>query len=513
MNIANWLTRTAVRSPDRPALFDGMQQVACYGEVEARSLQIAGWMRAQGVAPGDRVAVFMQNAPDYLIALFAVWAAGAIVVPINAKLHAKEVAWILENSEARLCLTHGALKASLEEIEGPWRLVDIEQDGFGAKALCHVTHRAGEDTAWLFYTSGTTGRPKGVEITHRNLLSMSLCYQSDVAAVRSDHATIYAAPMSHGAGLYSMMHVLQGARHVFPPSRGFDPTEVLSLARAHGRAHMFAAPTMVKRLTDYAEMSDECGEGLETVVYAGGPMYEADILKAVNRFGPVFAQIYGQGESPMGITALTKEEVADRHSRDWRLRLNSVGRAQSAVEVRICGADGQLLGPGEVGEIEVRGDTVMAGYWNAPEATASTLVDGWLRTGDMGRLDAQGYMTLMDRSKDVIISGGSNIYPREVENVLLQHAAVSEVSVIGDPHPEWGEQVVAFVVLRDGAICDSDALDRHCLNQIARFKRPKVYQFLDALPKNNYGKVLKTELRTLARSDVADPETALKSVP
>ncbi len=287
------------------------------------------------------------------------------------------------------------------------------------------------------------------------------------------------------------MHVRAGARHVFPASGGFNAGETLDLAAHFGRAHMFMAPTMVQRLTRHAREADRRGEGLKTIVYAGGPMYLSDILDATETFGPVFAQIYGQGECPMGITALTKGEVSDRSHPDWRSRLGSVGRAQSAVEVRIDGASE----PGEIGEILVRGDVVMPGYWQNPEATAKTLRDGWLCTGDLGSMDADGYVTLKDRSKDLIISGGTNIYPREVEEALLEHEDVLEVAVLGRPHPEWGEDVVAFVVSR-GAL-DVAALDAHCLDRIARFKRPKAYFAVEELPKNNYGKVLKTSLRDM----------------
>lgn len=512
MNIAFWLARTAAKDPARLALFDGETAVASYGALWREALVLAGWLTREGVSPGDRVAIFMANRPDYLTALFGIWSAGAMAVPINAKLHPREVAWILGNAGARLCLTGGGTDGALSDL-APCPVIDLDTQKTEALPLAEPVARAHSDTAWLFYTSGTTGRPKGVQITHRNLVSMSLCYQSDVDPVRADHAAVYAAPMSHGAGLYSLMHVRAGARHVFPASRGFDPAEVLSLARSHGAVHMFAAPTMVKRLTDHAVAKGADGAGLETVVYAGGPMYEADILRAVDHFGPVFAQIYGQGECPMGITALTKAEVADRASDGWRSRLNSVGRAQSAVLVRVVDDTGRGVKVGEVGEIEVFGDTVMAGYWNAPEATAATLRDGWLRTGDLGALDAKGYLTLMDRSKDLIISGGTNIYPREVEDVLLQHPAVSEVSVIGRPHPEWGEEVVAFVVLRSAGAASAEALDAHCLSRIARFKRPKIYRFVADLPKNNYGKVLKTELRTVIETDPPEAGPVPKSVP
>jgi long-chain acyl-CoA synthetase len=254
---------------------------------------------------------------------------------------------------------------------------------------------------------------------------------------------------------------------------------------------------MVRRLVDAAKASGGTGEGIRSVIYGGGPMYLADIEEAVATFGPRFIQIYGQGESPMCITALSRELVTDRAHPDWRSRLGSVGVAQSCVEIRIADADGTPRRLGEPGEIMVRGPRVMLGYWNKPEATAETLAGDWLRTGDIGRLDADGFLTLTDRSKDVIISGGTNIYPREVEEALLTHPDVREVSVVGRPHPEWGEEVVAFVAPVPGTTADPAALDRHCTERIARFKRPKDYRVIAELPKNNYGKALKTALREM----------------
>jgi len=223
----------------------------------------------------------------------------------------------------------------------------------------------------------------------------------------------------------------------------------------------------------------------------------ADVIAAVDHFGPKFVQIYGQGECPMGITALSRHDVTDRSHPRWRERLQSAGRAQSAVEVRIGDADGQSVPLGEMGEIMVRGDTVMPGYWNNAKATAKTLVNGWLMTGDVGTMDGDGYVTMHDRSKDMIISGGSNIYPREVEEVLLMHGAAQEAAVVGQADPEWGESVVAFVV----GTATPEELDALCQDNIARFKRPKRYVFVDSLPKNNYGKVLKTDLRARLTDD------------
>lgn len=506
MNPAEWLHRTATRHPEAPALYCGTALMARYAVFARRAAGIAAALGARGIGPRDRVALFMANRTEYLEALYGIWWAGAAAVPINAKLHAREAAWIIQDAGANLVFADDTSEAALTPIlPGTVDIISAETAAFlvlrdTAPLEAPQPMDAG-DMAWLFYTSGTTGKPKGVMMSCANLAAMSFCYFVDADEVTPDDAILYAAPMSHGAGLYNFMHVLRGARHVVPESGGFDAAEILEIAPKIGSVSMFAAPTMVRRLVDAAKATGGTGEGLRTVVYAGGPMYEADILEAVEVLGPRFVQIYGQGECPMGITALSREDVADRTHPHWQSRLNSVGVAQSQVRVAILDGEGNEIPPGEIGEIAVRGATVMTGYWNNPEATAKTLRGGWLWTGDMGRKDEHGYVTLQDRSKDVIISGGSNIYPREVEEVLLAHPGVREVSVVGQPDPEWGEAVVGFVVRNPGATVGAQVLDALCLDRIARFKRPKSYRFVEALPKNNYGKVLKTELRALLETE------------
>jgi long-chain acyl-CoA synthetase len=503
MNTALWLERTARVMGDRPALLLGQRLVANYEGFARRAAGLAATLARDGIVSGDRVGIFAKNIPDYLTCFYAIWRAGAAAVPVNAKLHPKEAAWILSNAEAASCFVSGDLGDALAEVSD-LPLMRIGDEAF--EAACagdpqELVPRDATDLAWLFYTSGTTGKPKGVRITHGMMAATSLCYPLDVDVVRSDDAALYAAPMSHGAGLYAAIHVRMGAAHIVPPSGGFDAAEVLDLAQAHGATSMFLAPTMVRRLTDAAKAAGRKGEGIKTIVYGGGPMYRADIEEAVDWFGPRFVQIYGQGECPMAISALSREEVADRAHPRWAERLASVGRAQSLVEIAISDGQGGHLPPGETGEIMVRGAPVMPGYWKNEGATARTIVDGWLMTGDVGRLDEDGYLTLADRSKDVIISGGTNIYPREVEEVLLTHPNVHEVSVVGRPSQEWGEDIVAFVVAAAGSTVDAAALDAHCLGQMARFKRPKAYIAVPDLPKNNYGKVLKTELRERLREE------------
>ncbi len=355
-----------------------------------------------------------------------------------------------------------------------------------------------DDLAWLFYTSGTTGRPKGAMLTHRNLQTMIRAYFADVDEIGAGDSILHAAPMSHGSGLYILPHIAAGAAQVLPESGGFEPAEILDLFRTHGQVTMFAAPTMVRRLVAQAEAAGAEPAGLKTVVYGGGPMYVEDCKKAVAVLGERLAQIYGQGESPMTITSLARHRFPRPGEPRYDERLASVGKAFGVVELRIADAHGLPLPAGETGEILVRGETVMRGYWQDDAATAATLQGGWLHTGDMGSLDEDGYLTLKDRSKDVIISGGTNIYPREVEEVLLMHSGLREVAVIGMPDPEWGETALAFVVAEPGATVTPDELDNLCLSRIARFKRPKHYRFVDSLPKNNYGKVLKTALRDMA---------------
>jgi long-chain acyl-CoA synthetase len=495
LNLAHSLQRVALLDPRRPALFEASRLLLDYGGLADRAARLAASLRAAGLQAGDAVALFMRNHPAYLEVLYGAWWAGLAVVPVNAKLHLREAQWIVDHSQARWAFVTPDVG---EELAAPGRTVDVTSaayQGLFTAAPAALASRAAEDLAWLFYTSGTTGKPKGVMLNHRNLMTMGLTYFIDVDAIDPADAIVYAAPMSHGAGLYAIPHVMAGARHVVPASGAFDAAEIFELSRSIGRLSMFAAPTIVKRLVDHAEATGADCSGFKTIVYGGAPMYAADIQRAIRVMGPRFVQIYGQGESPMVITALSRAQLGDASHPRHAERIASVGVAQTPVEVRIGDADGGPLPLGEIGEVLVRGDTVMAGYWRDPEASAAALRDGWLFTGDMGAMDADGFLTLKDRSKDVIISGGSNIYPREVEEVLLLAPSVAEVSVVGAFDPEWGEVVVAFVVPREGCRIDTSELDAICLEHMARFKRPKRYELVEALPKNNYGKVLKTVLR------------------
>ncbi|BAL25469.1 class I adenylate-forming enzyme family protein [Azoarcus sp. KH32C] len=510
MNIAELLVRTARSFPDRTAVLRGTTALHDYAEFAARCARLAHHLRNDHhLEAGDRVTLYMSNRPEYLESLYATLWAGLVAVPVNAKLHPREILHILADSESRVAIVSPELADELLPVlheVGKRTHVIVAGDAHYAKAVAGrplaPVPRAPTDLAWLFYTSGTTGRPKGVMLTHRNLLTMTHGYFSDVESLDGSEAAVYAAPMSHGAGLYNFAFTLRGCRHVVPASGGFDAQELVELSRDVGNLSMFAAPTMVKRLVAHLRSTEARPDGFKTIVYGGGPMYLEDIRDALDTLGNRFVQIYGQGESPMSITVLPRELLADRTNPAWEAHAASVGICQSSVEVIVADADGHPVRPGETGEVLVRGDTVMAGYWNNPAATDKTLRHGWLWTGDLGSMDTHGFLTLKDRSKDVIISGGSNIYPREVEEVLIRHPDVMEVSVVGRPDSEWGEIPVAFIVGRGVTASDLDAL---CLHEIARFKRPREYHFVEALPKNNYGKILKTTLREMLKTLPSGP--------
>ncbi len=501
MNLAALLPRSARLWPDAPAIAVGSRTRSSYRELADRVASLAGGLcDPLGLEAGDRVAVFAGNCPDYLELLLAAWHAGLVAVPVNAKLHPKELAHILEDSGARVVFTGPGLATS---VAGSTRVIEIgsaehtrllDASGGGPAAV------SPDDPAWLFYTSGTTGRPKGAVLTHANLLFMILAYFADVEPVAPGCSILHAAPMSHGSGLYALPHLAAGSLNVIPESGGFEADEVLREIGRQPRPSMFAAPTMVTRLMDAPGVGDADLSSLGTLIYGGAPMYVTDCLRAIDCFGPHLFNLYGQGESPMTITGLPASEHAARDPD----RLASCGVARTGVELRVVDERDRELPAGEPGEIVTRSACVMRGYWKMPEASAEALRGGWLHTGDVGALDGDGFLTLRDRSKDLIISGGSNIYPREVEEVLLRDPRVAECSVVGRPHADWGEEIVAFVVPAAGAAPGTEELDALCLEHIARFKRPRAYRFVDALPSNSYGKVLKTELRRLA---AAEPDT------
>ncbi|MGW1783969.1 class I adenylate-forming enzyme family protein [Streptomyces sp. NPDC002143] len=495
VNVATMLSRTACLHPDRSALRHG-DRLITYSRLGEDVARFASSLVAHGLVPGDRVAVFTKNCPESVIALYGAFAAGMTAVPVNAKLAAPELAVILTDSGARV-LVHDVGSAELVDRAGTADIQVVIEVGESFDMFLAQGDPAYEAVdvdddalAWLFYTSGTTGRPKGAELTHRNLTAMTWIELADVCDFRPDDLVLHVAPLSHGGGLYLLGSIARGAENLIYDRPSFDAADVLRLIEREAVTVIaFLAPTMIVMLLDAQVSADT--SSLRRAVYGGAPIHLEHARRMIDRFGTAFVQIYGQGESPMTITYLDTGAVG----MDDPELLTSSGVPHPGVEVSLLDDADLPVAAGHPGEVCVRGDTVMRGYRNNPEATATTLRGGWLHTGDIGRFDERGRLFLLDRNKDVIISGGTNIYPREVEDVLLRHEAVEEVVVFGEPDELWGESVVAAVVSAADHRPAEQELIALCRSRLAAFKKPKRIVFVDELPKNAYGKVLRREVR------------------
>jgi acyl-CoA synthetase (AMP-forming)/AMP-acid ligase II len=502
MNVFSLFENAALAWKDRPGVRCG-DRSQTYGELSDSASAVAGKLAYLGLHQGDRVAIFMRNGFLYPSALLGAFRGGFVAVPINAKLHPREAAYIVENAEAKAIVLDADITTDFAAVYPDRRLVTIvvgdpsAQNALetallpGSAKATATAQRAPDDAAWLFYTSGTTGRPKGAVLSHRNLIAMAVNCLADICSFRPDDRLLHLAPLSHGSGMYLIPALSRGAENVIDAGGSFDPDRVLRFVEKERVTVLpFLAPTMIVRLLE-ADPTIQVS-ALRAIVYGGAPIHLQHLRAALQRFGPVLTQLYGQGESPMTISALP----AWAHKNADDEALQSAGFVRSGVEVRILNAGGAIAPLGEVGEIAVRGDVVMRGYWRNDDANAASLKDGWLRTGDIGRFDARGHLHILDRRHDMIISGGSNIYPREVEDVLTRHPAVSEAIVFGVPDSEWGENVASAVVLREGcADVDADTLIAFCRDHLGSFKKPKRIEFVTELPKNAYGKVLRRDLR------------------
>jgi len=508
VNIGSLLTQSAQTYGALPAIRYDEERLS-YKELNEAAARFGSGLLAGGLSGGDRVALFMGNSHYAVIALFGCLKAGLVVVPINAKLAGNELAYIIENAEAAALVfsqeKSDEVGQALREASSCWAI--RVGDGEIGTSFEEVTDagmpEAGDaqakpdQLAWLFYTSGTTGRPKGAQLSHRNLLIMTIGAIAEMCDFRCDDIVLHAAPLSHGSGLYLFAAVASGSQQLIYHRHSFDPDDVLALiARERVTVIAFLAPTMISMLLS-GDPSDTTS--LRRVVYGGGPINLELSRNMLARFGPIFVQLYGMGEAPMTISRLAAED----HNPADSAALASAGTPRLGVEVRIIGGDGQVVGVGEEGEICVRGDVVMSGYWRDPEATAKALADGWLHTGDIGQIDSTGRLSLLDRRSDLIITGGTNVYPREVEETLLSHPAVAEVVVFGLPDPVWGQSVAAAVVTVPDAVVEAEELITFCRERAASFKKPKQIYFVDEIPKNAYGKVLRREVRDRAVKDQA----------
>jgi long-chain acyl-CoA synthetase len=507
MNTFAFLQKASMLRPNLAALVHGAESIS-YREFRDRALAIGGNLLALGLSAGDRVAFCLANSPRILETVFGCFAAGLVVVPINARLHAREIAYIVSNSGAK-ALVHGpeyqdGITQHLAEFTGlQHRICTVAVDGAipyenllnAAHALEQSAEVSAADPCWLFYTSGTTGKPKGAIWTHRTVRVVIMNYLADVHNIQPGDVVAHAAPMSHGSGIVALPAVARAATNAILGSKSFEPVALFAMIEALRVSHVaFLAPTQIIKMLEEFVPGKYDLSSLKAICYGGAPIYVEHLRNAINAFGPVFAQIYGQGEAPITISGLNAAEHARLLAANDP-RIGSAGTIRTDVEVRCVDADDRPLPPGCEGEIVVRGDIVMQGYWNNPAATAETLRGGWLHTGDIGVLDADGYLFLLDRAKDMIISGGNNIYPREVEEVIVQHPAVATVVVFGVPHTYWGEAVHALVVLEAGAKATAQEIIEYCGLNMAGYKKPKSVEFVDALPVSGYGKVMRREIR------------------
>jgi acyl-CoA synthetase (AMP-forming)/AMP-acid ligase II len=509
MNIGKLLTKSAVTFPNRLAIAYGSKKET-YAEFNSRANRLANALYNLGIKKGDNIALLQYNRPEMLESMFACFKAGCGMIPINFRLHPKEFAFIIDHSEAKAVILSPEFNDSLTDLRdriprarhlitlsgAGGELLDYEKLISAGSSQFEDANTEPDELAWIFYTSGTTGMPKGAMLTHRNLLAMTMSFYADIfPGFGPDEAILHAAPLSHGSGLYALPNIAKAAANIILESKSFDPELVFKTIQEYRVTNMFTAPTIIKMMIESPAVDQYDHSSLKSLHYGGAPMLVEDMKMAVAKLGPCLVQDYGQGESPMTITYLPQRDHVQEGTPEQMRRLASAGIARTDVEVRIFDPNDHELPPGEMGEIVVRSDVVMKGYWRNPDATAETLKNGWLHTGDVGYMDAGGYLFIMDRSKDMLISGGENIYPREIEEVIILHPAVREVAVIGVPDQKWGEAIKAVVALKPGQSVTEEELFAFCKDRIASYKKPKSVDFVKELPKNNYGKILKRELR------------------
>jgi acyl-CoA synthetase (AMP-forming)/AMP-acid ligase II len=478
-----------------------------FAEVNRLANRIAHALLARGAAKGQRVAYLSKNSAEYASVQFGIAKTGAASVPINFRLAVPELDYILSDSEPSLLIYESDCAPTVREIAAPRRgLTTLELPSSGPGDVVSATPWLADtpedepevavdesDLLFVIYTSGTTGRPKGAMLTHRNMLWSNHAYALEFL-LRPEDVGLHPMPLFHaGGGGIFIGSLFSGCRAVVV--RDFEPADVLSLLERERVTFAILVPAMIIRLLEHPDVATRDFSTLRLIMYGAAPMPLDRLRRAMDVFGCQFINSYGQTEASPAITFLRPQEHRPHDGPVWGRRLGSVGRETFNVEVRIVNDAGKDVQQGEVGEIEVRGNNVMAGYWRQPEATAATIRGGWLRTGDLATVDEDGYVYLAGRKKELIISGGENIYPAEVEQALFAHPAVLEVAVFSLPDDAWGERVAAAIVVRPGYSLTEDGVTEFCRSRLAGYKRPRTVCFVEALPRNATGKVLKHILR------------------
>jgi acyl-CoA synthetase (AMP-forming)/AMP-acid ligase II len=507
MNLAHFLTQAARRHGDQPGFVWG-ELCLSWGELNRRVDAMAAALVARGVGKGARVLVQSKNCNQMFESMFVCFRLGAVWVPANYRQTPDEVAYLAQASGASVMICQNVFPAhaaaALAAAPALAHVIAIGEASFGEAydslvsaydgATAPVADVEYDTPCWFFFTSGTTGRPKAGVLTHGQMGFVVTNHLCDLMpGMTHEDASLVVAPLSHGAGIHQLVQVARAVKTVLPASDRLEPEEVWSLVERWRITNMFTVPTIVKLLTEHPAVDAHDHSSLRYVIYAGAPMYRADQKHALRKLGPVLVQYFGLGEVTGNITVLPP--ALHRVEDDPDARIGTCGFERTGVQISIQDDSGRELGPGETGEICVCGLAVFAGYHDNPEANAKAFRNGWFRTGDLGHLDGQGFLFITGRASDMYISGGSNVYPREIEEKLLSHPALAEIAVLGVPDPVWGEIGIAVAVLRPGASLGEAELLAWLEPKLARYKLPRRIIFWDSLPKSAYGKITKKLVR------------------
>ncbi len=501
MDIGTLVARAASRFGPRIAV-EGPEATRTFAELGERVVRIANALAALGLQPGDRVLDLQTNSTTYLETDLAIRAGGFIRAALNYRLHPSDWERIARDSGARALIYDGSFADQTQQLRAEIEHVVVVGEGPGLRLEDLIANapttalpvRDPDTLCGLHYSSGTTGHPKGAQRTHRNWMASVVNMTHDVlGGVPGEHDTyVHAGPITHTSGLFVLPFLVAGARQIVLPH--WDPANFIDAVARRGATHTAMVPTMVARLLAVPDIAPLAG--LKMLGYAGAPMPPEQMRQAAERLTPNLVQYYGLVEAIPPVTLLDETMHARGLSGEPDL-LTSAGRTALGVEIAVVDETGKRVPTGEPGEIITRGDHVMAGYWNSETRTdlGKSVVDGWLHTGDLGRIDAEGNLWLMDRKRDMIISGGYNIYPREIEDVVAAIPGVAEVAVLGMPDADWGQRVVAVVTAEPGHTIDPAAVIEHCRAQMASYKKPKEVRVIDAFPLNATGKIAKRVLR------------------
>lgn len=508
-NLASMLVHVARHYPDRAGLIQG-DRVWTWRELDERVARAASALVHRGVRHGDRVLVHSRNCNALFETQWACWRIGAVWVPTNFRVAPPEAAYLAASSRAAVHLFDTAFPehaAAAREANAACRM----EYWIGDRAPGTAWEELAADTAappvpladvnrdhpcWFFYTSGTTGRPKAGVLTHGQMAFVTVNHLCDLMPGTTEQdASLVVAPLSHGAGIHAVTQVAKGAASVLLSTDRLDCEEAWALVERHRISNMFTVPTLLTMLARHEAVDRYDHSSLRHVIYAGAPMYRADQQHALRKLGKVLVQYYGLGEVTGNITVLPPHlhSIDD----DPSFPLGSCGLPRTGMEIAILDDEGGHKGPHQTGEICVRGPAVFAGYFENDEANAKSFKSGWFHTGDLGYLDERGFLYITGRASDMYISGGSNVYPREIEEVLLTHPAIAEACVVGVPHDKWGECGVVVLVLKPGGTLDATAALQHIDGKLSRYKLPSRILFWSALPKSGYGKVTKAEVKRL----------------